>query len=276
MITMEKKEHTMQRKAHLSLIALAFSLVAFCPNCSKNAVNSGEPRSTEPFLIRLNNIHDSTGYCYQSIHSNSVMCAETLHYNDTAGAVIFSISDTEDRVIITPAPTFNYVQTIAIDSTGCNSVACAYWVRGIQVDAIVKWSALGYVCSFEGNPKVVLTFLKMTKVAIGYPNDTVTVDYRDSISTTAGATRNNLMSITHSGIDMQSMAITALMTPIGINISHFADLLPTFCCNKKLGQSYFKIQVSSSIAPGEYAFEFSVKIDGREYGKIPCTVKVVE
>ena len=70
-----------------------------------------------------------------------------MHASNTAGAQFFSISYMEEGVILTPAECYCYYQHIAIDSTDCNQYGCKYWVRGIQVDEVVSWSELGYVCS---------------------------------------------------------------------------------------------------------------------------------
>lgn len=231
--------------------------------------------SSGPFIIKLvNKAADSTGYCYQRIipYSNEGFCAETLHCSDTAGAVVSFQNDTEDVVVFTPAGSDVY-QRNDIDSTDCNQNGCKYWVNGIQVDTIVLWNNF-FVCSFMGHPAAVVKSLKMSTVAIGYPNDTVKINYRDTIATPAGTTRNNLLSI-HRGVAMQDLEVTALSAPTGITVTQVAVLLPTFLINYNSGQAYFKIEVSSSVAAGHYTFQFSIKIDGKEYGNIPCTITVM-
>jgi hypothetical protein len=223
---------------------------------------------SEPFVIKsVNQAADSTGYCHQRIlpYSNTVFCAETLHYSDTAGAPVSFQNDTDDTILISPGgPCY---QRINIDSTDCNGGGCKYWVEGIQVDTVVSWNGM-YICSFMGQLVSVVKPIKTSVFHIGYPNDTVKITYRDSITTTAGSTRNNLLLISRN-IDMQNIEITAPAPPTGISVSGAYVRLPVFI------EAYFSIAISSGVAPGIYSFEFSVNIDNKFYGNIPCTIKVL-
>lgn len=230
--------------------------------CCHNAVSPTD-NSLEPFFIRpASQAADSTGYCYQRIlpYSSSIFCAETLHYSYTAGAVVSFQNDTEDAVVITPFPSLVY-QRINIDSTDCNQSGCKYWVNGIRVDTVTYWSGQ-YVCSYKGLPAAFVKPIKTSLVDIGYPNDTVKINYRDSITTVAGTTRNNLLSIRRGGV-MQNLEVAAVSVSAGITVT-------------QVTVSYFTIGISSSVSPGEYTFEFNVKIDGKEYGNIPCTIMVTQ
>ena len=223
---------------------------------------------SEPFVIKsVNQSADSTGYCHQRIlpYSNKVFCAETLHYSDTAGAPVSFQNDTDDTILISPGGPF--YQSINIDSTDCNGGGCKYWVEGIQVDTVVSWNGM-YICSFMGQLVSVVKPIKTSKFDIGYPNDTVKITYRDSINTTAGSTRNNLLLISRN-IDMQHIEISAPAPPTGISVSGAYVRLPVFI------EAYFSIAISSGVAPGIYSFEFSVNIDNKFYGNIPCTIKVL-
>lgn len=256
----------------IAFLAVSIALFVGCNN-SVSPTND----SSKPFIIKLvNKAADSTAHDFHVRilpYCDTVFAvAETLHYSDTAGAVVSFQSDTEDAVWPTPDASFLY-QRNNIDTTDCNQNGCKYWVNGIQVDTIVLWD-IGFICSFMGHPVAVAKSIKTSTVAIGYPDDTVTINYRDSIATPAGTTRNNLLSIRRS-VAMQSIDVKAVAAPTGITVTQVAVLLPSFGFSYKSGQAYLTIAVSSGVAAGHYTFEFGIKIDGKEYGNIPCAITVM-
>jgi hypothetical protein len=236
-------------KCLMFIVVLLVSMVLGC----RNSVGP----STEPFVIKIaDQAADSAEYCRQMMlpHSDSVSCAETLRYSDTAVVPVFF----QDALLLSP---MGYLyQKNHIDSTDCNPGGCKYWVVGIQVDTVVRWDDI-FMCSFLGQPVAVVKPVKTSVYHIGYPKDTVKITYRDSIITTAGSTRNNLLSVSRS-IAKQNFEITASSPPTGITVT-------------RVGVTYFTIAISSDVAPGTYSFEFRVNIDNTFYGSIPCTIKVL-
>lgn len=253
------------------LMALSLAVLSGCQKAANPVGNSGVP-----FLVYADKVQDSVGYCSQRIipPSNSVNCGETLHAVDTAGASVVFQSDTLDYVGFTPGGTSMYVQSINIDSTDCASSGCKYWVNGIQVDTIFKWSGIGYVCSFNGQPRIILTPFKTTSVAFGYTGDTVQINYRDTISTPHGSTRNNILQIQHSGLAMSTIAVTSLSMPSGFTVVCAGTMLPIVGNNYKAGQSFIQIEIASSVQSGNYLLQLDVKIDGEDYGSVPCTMRI--
>jgi hypothetical protein len=35
------------------------------------------------------------------------------------------------------------------------------------------------------------------------------------------------------------------------------------------------IRIAGGIKPGDYTFQVAVNIDGKEYGRVPCAIKIV-
>lgn len=114
--------------------------------------------------------------------------------------------------------------------------------------------------------------IKHTEVVLGNGSEAVNVTYRDYIETRAGEARNNIIRIFREGgfwdskLDLYSDDI-----PAGIRVTNSGGggrpgMLATVLV----------IEVSLDVAPGQYTFEIGLEINGKDYGTVPCTVKVLE
>jgi hypothetical protein len=118
------------------------------------------------------------------------------------------------------------------------------------------------------------------KVTIGISPDVAEIYYRDYIETEAGQTRNNLFSIyLPNAIPSNTTYIKTILQgvdlPSRITVTqddwewHGPD-------PAQRSKTALIIEISSQLATGEYPFDINVNIDGKDYGTIPCTIRIIE
>jgi hypothetical protein len=102
--------------------------------------------------------------------------------------------------------------------------------------------------------------------------DDINIDYRDSIETRAGETRNNILFIWHeNGFQDTELDVYTEDLPDELEISqNYGGGRPGILLRTLV------IVISSGVTPGQYAFQIGIIVGGRDYGTIPCTVNVVE
>jgi hypothetical protein len=121
--------------------------------------------------------------------------------------------------------------------------------------------------------------IESAEVTRGTPPDTVEIMYRDHIETKAGQTRNNLFTTHLLDVDdpgesgfgpIEEVILKGVDVPSGITATQ----------DWQQGGPYFKtllkIAISPDVQPGEYTFNVNVAVNGKDYGTVPCTVKVLE
>jgi hypothetical protein len=119
--------------------------------------------------------------------------------------------------------------------------------------------------------------IESATVTRGAPPDTVEIQYRDYIETGAGQTRNNLFSARLLDVELvdrsgaiEEVILEGVDAPSGITATQ----------DWQQGGPYFKtllkIAISPDVQPGEYIFNVNVVVNGKDYGTVPCTVKVLE
>ena len=100
----------------------------------------------------------------------------------------------------------------------------------------------------------------------------ISLHYRDYIETKVGETRNNILYLQSPGSDISSLKLYAIDIPTGIEVKErmrwhgpigSLSIIPVLI-----------IEVSQDVKPGQYTFEISLEIDGKDYGCVPCTIKV--
>ncbi len=104
--------------------------------------------------------------------------------------------------------------------------------------------------------------------------DNVTITYRADIETRAGESRNNLIfmripgrhDLKHSDLNLSA---SNLSPSISIKEGEAGGLPATVV-------KLLIIEISQDVKPGEYTFEIGVEFEGKDYGKIPCTIRVVK
>ncbi len=102
--------------------------------------------------------------------------------------------------------------------------------------------------------------------------DNVTVSYRASLVTSAGETRKNIIAVRKAGVlDYRPLTLSISNVPASLKVTQGekGGGLP--------GTSYqvLIIEIPYQVTPGQYPFDININFDGKDYGKIPCTVKVI-
>jgi hypothetical protein len=108
--------------------------------------------------------------------------------------------------------------------------------------------------------------VEINEVTLG---ENVTVSYRAVINSVAGVARNNIISVRQTGrMGTSNLTLAFSNVPADIKVSQGASGggLP--------GTSFqvLTIQLSETILPGNYTFYIDINLNGKDYGKIPCTI----
>jgi hypothetical protein len=117
-------------------------------------------------------------------------------------------------------------------------------------------------------------------VTLNVPSGISQVSYRDYIETEAGQIRNNIFSAylpdaqPIDGTKAIELSLEAINAPEGINLSQGGNVHLSDPARRT--KTVVKIIIASQVTQGEYKFNIDVKIDGEDYGTIPCTIKVIE
>ncbi len=104
--------------------------------------------------------------------------------------------------------------------------------------------------------------------------------YRSYIETHSGETRNIIFLLKLSGIPPLD-PIKSTYEPEGLPQDFTAEtgqmMYGGIGGRDQTGSRIvMKISIAGEIAPGEYTFQFKVTIDGTDFGRIPCTIKVLK
>jgi hypothetical protein len=111
------------------------------------------------------------------------------------------------------------------------------------------------------------------KAVLGNGSDILSIYYRDNIETKAGETRNNIIIVIKEGsmLDSSTLALYAVAVPDGIALTNsMAGGLPGTLAE------VVAVQIKPQVAPGQYNFKIGIEVDGKDYGTIPCTIKVIQ
>ncbi len=114
--------------------------------------------------------------------------------------------------------------------------------------------------------------IQSANVTLGSGSDALNVNYREYIETKAGETRNNIIIIwSAGGLLDEKLELYSVDVADGIGITNGGGGgRPGILLNVLV------IEISPEIAVGEYTFQIGIQVDGKDYGTIPCTVKIME
>ncbi len=101
--------------------------------------------------------------------------------------------------------------------------------------------------------------------------DDVHVRYRVYIETKAGKGRNNIVYLRIPGKDISNINFRAINPPDGIEVKRGIQWHGPGTVAQVL-----VIEISQDVEPGQYTFEIGIEVDGKNYGTILCTIKVLE
>ncbi|MFH1032111.1 MAG: hypothetical protein V1767_06085 [Chloroflexota bacterium] len=102
----------------------------------------------------------------------------------------------------------------------------------------------------------------------------VTINYRSQIETRAGESRNNIIFLRIPGRhDLSSLDLNLSVSniPAGIQVKEGER---TGGLPGTIGK-VLVIEISRDVKPGEYTFEINVRFERKDYGQLPCTIKVI-
>jgi len=112
-----------------------------------------------------------------------------------------------------------------------------------------------------------------TEVTLGtsFETDTVYARYRDYIETEAGESRNNIVFVSMGNRAVSSLNLYTVNLLTGIKVTEGM---------RWHGPGAVSVVLMMEIAPdvqvGQYNFGIGIEVDGKDYGTIPCTIKVLE
>lgn len=110
---------------------------------------------------------------------------------------------------------------------------------------------------------------------------TIDFRYRDYIETKAGETRNNIIFLFGQKapdlLDPLQVKYLTVDLPDGISIQRDQQMYGGIGGqDKKSSRVVLKISVASQVKPGEYPFAIQLEYEGKDFGNLPCTIKVIE
>jgi len=98
------------------------------------------------------------------------------------------------------------------------------------------------------------------------------LNYRAFIETKAGETRNNILWLYGTSISAK-MGKAVVFTPENLPSGIATNLEQTAI--SPVTKAVMEISISAQVSTGEYTFNIRVEIDGKDYGQVPCTIKVI-
>jgi hypothetical protein len=118
--------------------------------------------------------------------------------------------------------------------------------------------------------------IESTMVTLGASSDAVQVTYRDYIESEAGQTRNNIFYMyrpgSKPGDTSLDVVLSAIAPPSGVTVIQEGGWSGPGTQTK----AFLKIEISPQVESGEHTLNINVEINGRDYGSVPCTIKVLE
>jgi len=113
--------------------------------------------------------------------------------------------------------------------------------------------------------------IEVFEAFLGNGSNEAHIYYRKYIETQAGETRNNIIKVIIPGKEVDSLTLYADYVPQGIILTDGMQW-----SGPSARASVLVIELAHDVAPGEYPLEIGLKINGEDYGTIPCTIEVVE
>ena len=123
--------------------------------------------------------------------------------------------------------------------------------------------------------------VQQTEVTLEALSGTIAIQYRDYIETKAGETRNNIIFLNGRNapelLDPLEVYYRAVDLPDGITIERDRQMYGGIGGqDKKSSRVVLLIHIASQVKPGEYPFAIHLEYEGKDFGRLPCTVKVIE
>lgn len=114
--------------------------------------------------------------------------------------------------------------------------------------------------------------IESTEIVVGSGSNAANIVYRDYIETKAGEARNNVIQVKIPSKEVKSLSLYTIAISYGISIT--VDSIWSGIPGTQ--EAVLVIAIAQDVAPGEYTFEIGLEINGKDYGTLPCTIKVIE
>jgi hypothetical protein len=123
--------------------------------------------------------------------------------------------------------------------------------------------------------------VQQTEVTLDALSGTVDIQYRNYIETQAGETRNNIIFLNGGNApelsDPLQVQYRAEGLPDGITLERDREMYGGIGGqDKRSSRVALKISIAPQVKPGEYPFAIQLEYEGKDFGSIPCTIKVLE
>ena len=123
--------------------------------------------------------------------------------------------------------------------------------------------------------------VQQTEVTLDALSGTVDIQYRDYIETKSGETRNNIIFLSGKNTpelsDSLQVYYRAVELPDGITVEQGKQMYGGIGGkDRESSRVVLLIHIAPQVKPGEYPFAIQLEYEGKDFGSIPCTIKVLE
>lgn len=123
--------------------------------------------------------------------------------------------------------------------------------------------------------------VQQTEVTLEALSGTIDIKYRNYIETKAGETRNNIIFLFGKNapelLHPLQVNYRAVGLPDGIIVGRDGQMYGGIGGkDKKSSKVVLQIHIASHVKPGEYPFAIHLEYEGKDFGSLPCTIKVIE
>lgn len=123
--------------------------------------------------------------------------------------------------------------------------------------------------------------VQQTQVTLEALSGTIDIQYRDYIETKAGETRNNIFFLNGRNapelLDPLQVYYRAVDLPDGVTVEQDRQMYGGIGGqDRKSSRVVLLIHIASQVKPGEYPFAIHLEYEGKDFGSLPCTVKVID
>ena len=131
----------------------------------------------------------------------------------------------------------------------------------------------------EGQPE--WPAIQQTEVTLEALSGTIDIQYRDYIETKAGETRNNIIFLSGKNapelLDSIQVYYRAVEPPDGITVEQGKQMYGGIGGkDKESSRVVLLIHIAPQVKPGEYPLAIYLQYEGKDFGSIPCIIKVLE
>ncbi len=110
------------------------------------------------------------------------------------------------------------------------------------------------------------------EIVVGSGSNAANIVYRDYIETKAGEARNNVIQVKIPSKEVKSLSLYTVAIPYGISLT--VDSIWSGIPGTQ--EAVLVIEIAPDVSPGEYPLEIGLVINGKDYGTLICTIRVIE